>query len=400
MNLVFNNKISTVFLALVFFSACGTKQTKKDKTDIGPSPISGVVYSTTEKEITFTTDQYRLADIETGTIEMRNLSSIIKLSGMIDVEPQSMATVSAPLGGYIKTAGLLPGQAVKKGQVLATLENPEFIALQQDYLESQGRLQYLEEEYKRQQQLREDDVNATKTFQQVTSEYKVMQARINGLEQKLALAGISVSTVQVGEITRTANLYAPISGYIKNSNINIGNYVNPNDVLFEIINTDDIYLTLNTFEKDMGNIEEGQKVKFSLTNENDFSRTAQVFLIGKATSEDRTIPIACRIQKESKNGLLPGMYVKAWIETGTTRQYAVPTDAIVQWEGKDYLILQKRESSAGYTFLLGQVGRGIEQEGFTSVELAKSIQIDGAKLVVKNAYTILSALKNLEEGEE
>lgn len=399
MNTIFKNKILTVFILLTFFAACTTQQKDDNKAENDPVQVSGGVPADSEKEITFTADQYRLAGIETGEIELRNLSNIIKLSGMVEAEPQSIATISAPLGGYIKTAGLIPGQSVEKGQVLATLENPGFIDMQQDYLESRGKLEYLKEEYERQQKLREEDINATKTFQQVASEYKVMQARITALEQKMALAGINIADVKAGNISRTANLYAPISGFIKVSNVNIGNYVNPSDVLFEIVNTNDVHLTLNAFENDLAYIEEGQTVKFSLTTENDYKRTANIFLIGKSTSEDRIIPVYAPVRKEDKKGLLPGMYVKAWVETGTSKLTAVPTEAIVQLEAKDYLVFLKSETPAGRTFRLEQIKKGIEQEGFTSVTLATPDKVNGAKLVIKNAYSIISALRNAEEGE-
>ena len=399
MNLVFNKHIPVAIVALLLLAACGNKQSKENTAAVETTAGSTDTASTAAKQITFSSDQYQLAGIETGTIEMRNLSNIIKLNGIIDVEPKSTATVSAPLGGYIKTAGLLPGQAVKKGQVLATIENPDFITMQQEYLESQGRLQFLEQEYQRQQKLREEDVNAAKTFQQVASDYKVMQARISGLEQRLALAGISRSALQTGKITRTANLYAPITGYIKTSNVNIGKYATPTDVLFEIINKNDLHLALNAFEKDLGKIQVGQTVKFSLANENNFNRTAKIFLIGQSTGDDRIVPVLCHFVNQKDPDLLPGMYVKAWIETGSEKQYAAPSEAIVQLEGKDYLISQTGQSSNGYTFQLMQVKKGTEQEGYTAVTLPENMTVENTKVVVKNAYAILSALKNSEETE-
>jgi len=399
MNLVFNKHIPVAIVVLLFLAACGNKQSKDNTTAVETPVDSADTASTAAKQITFSSDQYQLAGIETGTIEMRNLSSIIKLNGVIDVEPKSTATVSAPLGGYIKTAGLLPGQAVKKGQVLATIENPDFITMQQEYLESKGRLQFLEQEYQRQQKLREEDVNAAKTFQQVASDYKVMQARISGLEQRIALAGISRSVLQTGKITRTANLYAPITGYIKTSNVNIGKYATPTDVLFEIINKNDLHLALNAFEKDLGKIQVGQTVKFSLANENNFNRTAKIFLIGQSTGDDRIVPVHCHFVNQKDPDLLPGMYVKAWIETGSEKQYAAPSEAIVQLEGKDYLISQTGQSSNGYTFQLMQVKKGTEQEGYTAVTLPENRNVENTKVVVKNAYAILSALKNSEETE-
>ncbi len=399
MKIQFNTKISLLILTTIFMVGCGNKDSEKTESSEGTSIKEEQPVANGSKQITFTKDQYNLAGIETGAIEMRNLSNIIKLNGAIDVEPESMASVSAPLGGYLKTAGRLPGEKIKKGQVLATIENPEFIQIQQDYLESLSKLQFLEEEYKRQKQLREEDINSAKTFQQVSSEYRITQGQVKAYEQQLALAGISKSSVQNGNISRTANLYAPITGFVKASNVNIGDYVSPQDVLFELVNIEDVHLALNAFEKDLEKIEVGQTVKFSPSNDNTFSRTAEVFLIGKATGKDRMTPVYCHINKEDEKGLLPGMYVKAWLESGTNKQNAIASEAIVQYEGKDFVILQTEETEGGYKFKLEQVKKGIEQEGYTAITLAKSVDAQNFRPVVKNAYSILSALRNSEEEE-
>ncbi|MEH6765187.1 MAG: efflux RND transporter periplasmic adaptor subunit [Aequorivita antarctica] len=399
MKIKFNTKISLLILSTLLMVACGNKDSEKAESSEESSMKEEQPVATGTKQITFTKDQYNLAGIETGAIEMRNLSNIIKLNGTIDVEPESMAYVSAPLGGYLKTAGRLPGEAIKKGQVLATIENPEFIQIQQGYLESLSRLQFLEEEFNRQKKLREEDINSAKTFQQVSSDYKITQGRVKAYEQQLALAGISRSSVQNGNITRTANLYAPISGFIKASNVNIGDYVSPQDVLFELVDLNDIHLALNAFERDLEKLEIGQTVKFSLSDDNTFNRTAEVFLIGKATGSDRMTPVHCHINKENEKGLLPGMYVKAWVESGTNKQNAIPSEAIVQYEGKEFVILQTEETENGYTFKLEQVKKGIEQEGYTAITFAEGATVQNFKPVVKNAYSILSALRNSEEEE-
>ena len=187
MKIKFNTKISLLILSILLLVACGNTDSEKKEASEESSIKEEQPVATGAKQITFTKDQYNLAGIETGAIEMRNLSNIIKLNGSIDVEPESMASVSAPLGGYLKTAGKLPGEEIKKGQVLATIENPEFIQIQQGYLESLSKLQFLEEEFNRQKKLREEDINSAKTFQQVSSDYKITQGREKAYAQQIAL---------------------------------------------------------------------------------------------------------------------------------------------------------------------------------------------------------------------
>ena len=387
------NRIHKIVILLLItgitITACKGKK-EETKTEVA------TVQKVTD-EVTLSNSQYKVADIQTGKIEMRNLSNVIKANGMLDVPPQNVVSISAPLGGYVKTSGLLPGQAIHKGQMLASIENPEFINIQQEYLESKAKLEYLELEYKRQEELRKEDVNAAKIFQQVSSDLKVMKAKISGLEQKLALIGINKTTVQSGRISRTANLYSPISGYVAASNINRGKYVSPTDVLFEIANKDDIHLVLNVFEKDVMKIKVGQSIRFSLANETDYNRIAKVFLIGKEKGSDGTIPVHCHLKNANDAALLPGMYAKALIETTNNSVTALPVAAIIQSEGNDFIFIQTRQDKDGYTFKMIPVKKGIEENGYAEVGFPDGFDSNAFHIVVKGAYALLSAMKNVEE---
>jgi cobalt-zinc-cadmium efflux system membrane fusion protein len=374
----------------ILLPACKDKGAVKEE-------VAAPVEEKEKDEVVLSNDQYKMAGIETGRIVSRSLSNVIKANGSLDVEPTHLATVSAPLGGYIRSAGLLPGQPVKKGQVLAVIENPEFINLQQEYLEVKAKLEYLELEYKRQEELRKEEVNAAKTLQQVTAELNTMKARINGLEQKLALIGINKDRLQPGKIQRTTNLYAPISGNITTSNVNIGKYVVPSDVLFEIANREDIHLALNVFEKDINAIRPGQNVRFSLASETGYNRQASIYLIGKATGSGGVVPVHCHLTNNRDANLLPGMYTKAVIETGSNPVNALPVKAIVQSEGKDYIFVETGQQKDGRKFKMIPVKRGIEEDGYVEVMLPESFDAAIARVVTKEAYAILAAMKNVEE---
>lgn len=383
------HKIVSLLLITGFISACNSK---KEETKADTTTVEKIT-----DEVILSDSQYKVVDVQTGKVEMRNLSSVIKANGILDVPPQNTVSISAPLGGYVKTSGLLPGQPIHKGHHLATIENPEFINIQQEYLESKAKLEYLELEYKRQEELRKEDVNAAKTFQLVSSELKTMKAKITGLEEKLALIGINKITVQSGKISRTTNLYAPIHGYIVASNVNRGKYVTPSDVLFEIANKDDIHLVLNVFEKDVLNIKVGQSIRFALANENNYDRIAKVLLLGKEKGSDGTIPVHCHLEKANDAALLPGMYAKALIETTNNSVAALPVAAIIQSEGNDFIFVQTKQDKDGYTFKMIPVKKGVEENSYVEVSFPGGFDSNGSQIVVKGAYSLLSAMKNVEE---
>jgi membrane fusion protein, heavy metal efflux system len=391
--------INSLFLAGLLVVVCTSCSNKKaeEKTESKTETVTTKDSTTTSDVVSLTADQYKVAAIATGKVEMRNLSNVLKVAGTIDVPPQNVVSISAPLGGYVKSSGLLPGKAVRKGQVVAVIENAEFIDIQQDYLESRSRMVFLSQELKRQQELRREEINAAKTLQQVSSDYNMMRAKISALEQKLSLIGISPKAVGAERITKTSNLYSPITGFVTASNVNRGKYVQPSDVLFELADKSDMHLALNVFEKDVRKMSPGRPVRFALANEADYNREATVFLIGKATAEDGTIPVHCHLKYPGDPAMLPGMYVKALIETTSESAPALPTEAIVQSEGKDYLFIQRDTAGGNYSFQLIPVMRGKEQEGFVAVTLPQNFDINHIRVVIKGAYALLSAMKNVEE---
>lgn len=393
MKSIINILFSMLSITIVMTSCNSKKPDEKPEAEKFNSKDS----TATKDEVFLTEDQYKVAAIELGKIEMRNLSSVIKVNGTIDVPPQNVVSISAPLGGYVKSAGLLPGEVMRKGEVIAVIENVEFITIQQEYLESKSRMLYLAQELKRQEELRKEEVNAAKTLQQVSSEYNMMQAKISGLEQKLSLIGISLKTLQAGRITKTSNLYSPINGYVTTSNVNRGKYVLPSDVLFELANKSDMHLSLKVFEKDVRKILPGQPIRFALANETDYHRKAKVFLIGKSTGEDGTIPVHCHLAISNDQEMLPGMYVKALIETSNEAMPALPVEAMVQSEGKDYIFMQTGTAQGKSTFKMIPVVKGIEQEGFVAITLPQNFDIAQGKIVISGAYALLSAVKNVEE---
>ena len=382
------NYIAAFTLSFLTLPACNQAAKEEQKEEPATTKASD--------EVTLSKDQHKLADLQTGKLEMRTLSDVIKASGAIDVPPENVVSISAPLGGYIKSSGLLPGQQIRKGQVIAIIENPVFIDIQQEYLESKSRFEFLALEYKRQEQLRKEDVNSAKTFQQVNSEYKMIQARMSGLEQKLSMIGINARNLQSGKIAKTSNLYSPINGYITISNATIGKYVNPTDVIFELANKDEMHLSLNVYERDAGRIKVGQSIKFSLANETGYNRNAKVFLIGKSTNSEGTVPVHCHLENAGSSSLFPGMYAKAMIETTGQSVPSLPNDAIIQADGMDYIFVQIGADQNGFTFKMIPVKKGIEQEGYTEVILPDNFDRNAA-VVLKGAYTLLSAMKNVEE---
>jgi cobalt-zinc-cadmium efflux system membrane fusion protein len=387
-----NYKVSIIICAtLILLGSC----TGKNK----PATESTKVEVVPENIVEMREDQIKLAGIQTGSIGMKSMGNTLKVNGIISVAPQNQATVSIPLGGFIKSTTLLAGNFVSKGQTLAIIENQDFVDIQQNYLEAKNRLVYAEAEYKRHTDLYNDEVYSEKNLQQVTVEYRNLVALVRSLEQKLILIGIEPGSLNEINISSSVSLKSPITGYLKSVNINIGKYVAPTDVLFEILNNDRLFLELTLFEKDADKVVAGQKIKFFINNETE-THEAIISQTGKSISDDKTLKVYATVLKPCKN-TLPGMYVNALIEESDSLVTALPSEAVVSFDDKDYIFIferNKEEDGKPFTeYRMIEVQKGVSQDGYTEVVLPGDFEPNTAIIVVKGAYNLLSAKKNAGE---
>jgi cobalt-zinc-cadmium efflux system membrane fusion protein len=375
------NRVIVFYIsAIIGFSSCGN-QTPLEPEQTATAP------STT---IQLSDEELQMVNVKTSTVERKNISVTIQASGFLDVPPNSKVTIAAPLQGFVKSTQMLQGTRVQKGDVLVVLQHQDYIQLQQDYLDFKSQLNYLEEENNRQEALSADNVNAKKTTQLAQSAYQSMKAKVSGTEAKLRLIGIEPHSLSNGVIQPTIQLKSPIAGYVTQVNVNAGSFVNPADIMFVVVNTEHLHAELTIFEKDIHRVKVGQKVLFTLGNETT-QRSAQVYLIGREIKADRSVQIHCHLDKEDKN-LIPGMFLKAHIETSNEMVKALPDAAIVRYEGKAYVFVEKAKGQ----YEQAEVATGSQENGY--VELLEPVPFaDDTKIVEEGSYSLLGKLKNTGE---
>lgn len=369
----------------------------KEKTTV----IENTHESKNENIIELTDAQLKQTEIVIGKVVKRKIGHEISVNGMIDVPPQGNISVTVPYGGFLKYTAMLPGTRLKKGQIIATVENPEFIEFQRDYLEALANNEYLKADFERQQTLNNEEVTSTKVFQKAKSSYLTNKANIQALESKLRLIGINPSSVKNGKISSVVNVYSPINGIVRDVYINTGKYFNPQDVLMDITDASDLHVELKVYEDDIPLIRMGQRIRFRLANAPNKWMEAEVFLIGNNVREDRSITIHGHL-KEKNEDLLPGMFVNANIEVEALEQYTVPEEAIVRFDSKHYIFKslgkRKENEQTMNDFEMIEISKGNEEEGFVAIFLENKDQdIAKVEVVLKDAFTLLAKAKNSEE---
>ena len=319
--------IYILLLSLVFV-ACGNSEKNND-------PIIEEQVNT--NKIVITKQQFESEKMQLGTLTEQVFNQTVKVNGMIDVPPQNKASVSTFIGGYITKTPLLIGDKVKRGQLVVTLENTEFIEIQQHYLEVAEQLNYLKSEFIRQQTLYNEKITSQKNYLKAESTYKSALALYNGLRKKLTMMNINPMSVEQGKLTSTINLYAPIDGYVTKVNVSNGTYVSSANEIIEIINTNHIHLELSVFEKDILKIKKDQPINFKVPESTNKIYDADVHLVGTSIDEtSRTIKVHGHIHDDANTIFIMGMFVEAEIITDTQKSLALPKDAIAKIENNYY----------------------------------------------------------------
>lgn len=421
-------KIIIAFIAITTLMSCNAKNKTvgegKEHEDHGPEGV--VVLNENQREA---------LNLKLGTFQMRNLSTVVKTNGQLEVPPSASAFITAFIGGNVKEIKVFHGDKVRRGQQLAVLEHPDYIALQENFAEIANRLEYLEQEFERQKELFENNVGAGRDFQQAKAEYNTAKAKYEGLKSRLQMLNLSPERVMEGVISNTININSPINGFVNEVSIKVGSYVDAKDILLEITDNTAIHADFMIYEKDVHMVKEGQKVHFTVSNQPSEELTATVFAIGKEfEANSRAVHIHAKIN-EKVSGLIPGMYISGHLHTDEKYTRTLPNDAIVADGTKSFIFilddqsLEKHghdelgESEEIHTgdethegqkhgdtdddnaaenkmaFRMIEVIPGLKDEGYTEIQLINPLP-ENTQIVMNAAYYLLADMKKEETEHE
>ncbi|RTY77947.1 efflux RND transporter periplasmic adaptor subunit [Flavobacterium sp. LS1P28] len=410
----YKNYLLLIATCLLLIS-CGNKET---------NPKEEEQKATTEEAeptiASLTAEQIKTVDIQYGTIEQKQLTATLKANGALRVPNNNKANATSMYGGVIKNIYVQLGDFVKKGQVIATIANPQFIQLQEEYLSTSSKITFAEQEVARQKELNEGNAGALKNYQSANAELKSMRTRRASLQQQIQLMGINPNSLNNGNLRSVLSVTSPIGGTVSNIFSKIGSYVDVSSPVAEIVDNSQLHLDLNIFEKDLPMLKVGQIIHFRITNNSGEDYNAKVYSIGASFENDsKSIPVHARVQG-NKSGLIDGMNITAIVSLNDVTTSAVPTDAIVSADGKDYIFVVtnkqaeeekpeevetekepkakgQEQESKNTNFEKIEVVKGVSNMGYTAITLVKNIPAN-AKIATKGAFFVNAKLTN--KGEE
>ena len=409
------SKIFIGIIAMATLMSCNSRNNESNEEEQEEKGPAGVVILN-EK-------QRQALDLKLGTFQWRNLTTLVKTNGQLQVHPSYSAEVTAIIGGNIKEIKVFHGDKVKKGQVLAILEHPDYISLQEDFAALANKLEYLEQEYERQKELFENNVGAGKDYQLVKSEYNTAKARLQGLESRLQMLNIPTEKVKHGEISNTVKITSPINGFINEIDVKLGTYVGAKDMMFEITDNDHIHADFMVYEKDVHLLKEGQKVDFTVSNLPGEELSSTVFAIGKEfEANTRAVHIHANLD-EMQPGLIPGMYISGHIHTDDNYTLSLPENAVVKEGTKSFIFIiddmaleefneensrevkeegepeENSDDEKIMAFRMIEVVTGRTDGGHIEIKLLDSLP-ENTQIVMNAAYYLLSDLNKGETGDD
>ncbi|MBO9639305.1 MAG: efflux RND transporter periplasmic adaptor subunit [Siphonobacter aquaeclarae] len=359
-----------------------------------PAPESATETKEVSSALTLTPAMVSQAGIRTGCPDSVEISETIQANGTVEAPPQYIATISAPLGGFVRHMPLLQGSFVEKGQVVVELEHPDYIRLQQEFLQALSRQTFLREDFDRQAQLEKEQVGSRRKRQESEAEYRSTQALVSSLEAQLKLLNIDPKIVRQGTIQSSILLRAPFSGYVRSLSVNLGKHVNANEAMMELVNKQHLHVELQVFEKDIAEVQEGQTIRFSLPQARSGEHTARVELVAKTfDGTTKTVKVHGHLASGFED-LVPGSYVRARIITHRKKVTALPSEALVFDGSKAFVYAVTSRNASGWTFSRIPVTAGASENGYTEIRFAGEIP---SELVRKGAYFLSAEAAKAEE---
>ncbi len=372
-------KFSIIVLFALLLLGCHSRKEKTTDSENATPQETDFIYLTQK--------QFEANGMKWGFPEERSFPETVHATGQIDVPPKNRQTVSSFYGGTVRTLNLLIGDRVRKGQVVATVENPEFIRLQKKYARLKSRLDYLKNEYERTETLYKENIASRKKFLLAQSEFRSALAEYHGLKKQLQLLGISLPDVENGIYKSTVPLYAGISGYVSHIYATKGKYVEAQDPVLDLINPEHIHVELNVFEKDALKIKKGQEVIFSFTQQPGKKYRAVVHLVGSELDpETRTVRVHAHPHDEHKNAFPVGMFVEADIITGNIKGPALPEEAFVEQDDHWYVLVLVKKEDDRFVLKPVEVEKGPTYQGYT---LLKTPLDPKTRILTRGAYFLL-----------
>ncbi len=372
----------TSLIGLLFWSSCS-------KSEEGAVEAVGEEAQTGSTEIQLTEEQFKTMKMEWGKLHTGEFSEEIRVQGSVQIPVEGMREITTYFGGYVYDLKLIEGQEVRKGEVLFTLENPDFLRLQQEYLEIKSQLAYLKVEWERQKTLAQEQISAQKNSLKAGADYEGALAKAQSLKKQLALISIDVETLSPDTMRSKISVTSPISGFVEEVIAVPGQFLPSAAKALTLMSKEHIHVELVLFEKDAAKVHPGQLVEFTSPDRPEEILKAKIYVVGKSINAQRQINVHAHLLDEKEEAkLTPGMFLQARIQLDPKLSLAVPEESVIELGDEYFILVQKSKVEGGFTLQKIKVTPGAKGKNYRAISSA--LALDSTTLVlVKGGFNLL-----------
>ncbi len=331
--------------------------------------------------------------LTTFAAELRPGGEGVTALGEIKVDERSYAEVGAPIPARVVRLVAEPGQAVRRGQVLAELQSVELGQARAQRTAAAARAELARQTVERKRGLAAERIVSRGELQRAEADAAAAEADLKAAEAALAALGLS-SGSQTGDLSRFA-LASPIAGTVLERTAVRGQTADPARPLFRVADLSRLWLVVQAPERDAVRMREGAAAEIALAALPEGKLRGKVDWVGREVdAHSRTIPV--RLVLDNRDGRLkPGMFATAWISTGggDKKVVAVPSTALQRMENQWVVFLPRGEGR----FEMRPVGRG--RDLGDEVAIVSGLQ-PGEKVVVEGSFVLRAEAEKKEGGAE
>ena len=316
--------------------------------------------------------------VEVGVPTEQAFGSGLRANGRVDIPPQSRASLTAPLGGFVRFLGPYEGSFVRKGEVLARLDDPSYVEKQKEFLSAAASYELANEAYRRAEKLNEASASSAREWQQAVANREEAHARWSAAREVVRQLGFNPEQIQKNGIQKSLSLVAPFAGYVRSVHANLGQYVSPQQDVITLEDPTHVHLELAVFQNDIATLKRGQRFVYQVGSDpTQFSGIIQE--IGQAQSSEGHFVVHGHPDQLPESGLRTGQFIRATIQTQQAVRWALPEDAVVYKDNQPFVL---RKTKNGLEFQSVRISH--HENGWVGFEdLAKGTY------VVKQAHLLL-----------
>jgi RND family efflux transporter MFP subunit len=289
--------------------------------------------------------------LKTAVVGSRAIARTVKLTGAVQVPPDLRAFIGSRVEGKIANVYVNVGDGVKAGQVLATVQSPEFETLQVELLRAAAELPVAEAASARLKKLIEVEAVSQKDVQNAVAQYEAKRSEVAGLRERLEILGLSKAQIEnlqkTQELVRALPVSALLTGTVVNRTAVAGSPVSTSGPIFEIDNFATVWIEGDVFEGQLSEVRPGLPAAVTVP-----AYPGQVFegkvqsIIPSLDPEKRTARL--RVVLSNPKGLLkPGMFATLSITVGKEPSgVVVPIEALIEQGGSIFVFVKNGEQFA------------------------------------------------------